>query len=226
MKNPNTAGVVMFWRMLRMFWSEDRVNAWWQAIYGDEAGAEKPQNQICMSPSAHEMYTQGLFALEPLPLDKNSEGRELSVRFWWLKLAESTGRVDLITQPQLPSDFDPSGYGLGLHNVRTGEPIRSGDVITLRTHNPETHPLPDIRILEMQWFLNRVTALRDAAEPRELPGDESESDSDDGLPWLVSSIIPEESSPPVSFSSESSKESSSTEKEPIVTLGEAKKDSE
>lgn len=157
---------------------------------------------------------------------KTGIAKELFVRFWWLKQAESTGQVDLTTQPQLPSDFDPSGHDLGLHNVRTGEPIRSGDVITLRTHDSITRPPPDIRIIEMQWFLNRVTALRGAAEPRELPEDESESDKDDGLLWLVSSSMSEKSSPPVSFSSEISEESSITEKEPTVTLGEAKKDSE
>ena len=36
-----------------------------------------------MSPSAFEMYTQGLFALEPLVPDKKSDGKELFVRFWW-----------------------------------------------------------------------------------------------------------------------------------------------
>lgn len=40
-----------------MFWPEDRVDAWWQAIYRDKDGAEKPQNLICTSPSAHEMYS-------------------------------------------------------------------------------------------------------------------------------------------------------------------------
>lgn len=65
MRDPNTTGTIMFWRTLRMFWKEERVNKWWQAVYGDDAGTEKPQNMICLSPSAYEMYTQGLFALNP-----------------------------------------------------------------------------------------------------------------------------------------------------------------
>lgn len=82
----------------------------------------------------------------------------------------------------------------------------------------------------MQWSLNIVTALRGAAELREPPENELESDSDDGLPWLVSSSMPEKSLLLISRSSESSEESSeessSTTREPTVTPGEAKKDSE
>lgn len=65
--------------------------------------------------------------------------------------------------------------------MRTGLSLRSGDVITLTTHNFLTRPLADTRLLELQWLLNRMTAIRGAEESTDLCDDEeSDSDSDDG----------------------------------------------
>jgi hypothetical protein len=44
-------------------------------------------------------------------------------------------------------------------------PICSGYEISLKTDGPVSRPLPDFRLLEMQWYLHRVTAMSGAAEP-------------------------------------------------------------
>ena len=41
------------------------------------------------------------------------------------------------------------------------------DEISLETDDPVTRPLPDFRLLEMQWFLHRVAAMSGAAEPQD-----------------------------------------------------------
>ncbi|KAH1580263.1 hypothetical protein KXX69_003673 [Aspergillus fumigatus] len=61
----------------------------------------------------------------------------------------------------------------------------------------------DTRILELQWMMNRVLALRGAAEPEDLE-DESDADSEEGLgylarPVLQSPCLPGQSSPPSSL---------------------------
>jgi hypothetical protein len=42
--------------------------------------------------------------------------------------------------------------------------IRTGDVFTFTTADPENLPLPNRNLLEMQWYLLRVTAMSGAAE--------------------------------------------------------------
>lgn len=40
--------------------------------------------------------------------------------------------------------------------------VESGDVFKLTTENPESHPLPNWDILDMQWFMQRLVAMSGA----------------------------------------------------------------
>jgi hypothetical protein len=51
--------------------------------------------------------------------------------------------------------------------MRAGQRIRSERVLDIKTDGPENLPLPDVRLLDMQWVLNRVAGLSGAAEPRD-----------------------------------------------------------
>lgn len=133
------------------------VNKWWKALCADSQGSEKVDNLICMNHSAHKMYEMGLFTLGPLHRDP--ESRWMTLKLWWLKSWGSTGNFVLPTVSQIPINFGPQDIDLGLHHVRTDHPLRCGDVIILTTHKPLTHPLPDTRLLQLQWLLNRVTAI-------------------------------------------------------------------
>jgi len=42
--------------------------------------------------------------------------------------------------------------------------IQSGTYFTLQTDDPETKPLPSFRLLELQWFLQRVMGMAGAAD--------------------------------------------------------------
>ena len=66
-----------------------------------------------------------------------------------------------------------------LYDVRTDKKICSGDEIFLETNDPERLPLPDWRLLDMQWILHRVAAMSGAAEPRDG------FDEDDDDDWEV-----------------------------------------
>ena len=123
------------------------MDAWRDAIR-DTDGTERVENMICSSPSAHAMHIKGFFALELIYRD--SEGKWMTVRFWWLECFGNTDDFAHATVPQLPLDFNPCDNNRGPHYIETGCPLRSGDVIMLKTHNPNTHPLPDTRLLELQ----------------------------------------------------------------------------
>jgi hypothetical protein len=64
-----------------------------------------------------------------------------------------------------------------LFNTESRKIICSGDEFSLETDDPVLRPLPDFRLLEMQWFLHRVTAMSGAAEIQ----DEFDDDSDDDI---------------------------------------------
>lgn len=83
---------------------------------------------------------------------------------------------------QLSTIYNPREDQLGLRSVCTDQPFRSSDVIVLTTPDPDTHPLPDAKFLEIQWVLNRVAALQGAADPEDLFYDDSKvySGSDGG----------------------------------------------
>ncbi|GAQ10075.1 hypothetical protein ALT_7396 [Aspergillus lentulus] len=199
MSDPNTKGVKQFFNALRDFWSAEKVEAWHNAIYGHVLGTERAANLILLSPNAHELHTRGYFALEPV--EEDPEGKWITVKIWWLK--QHTG-VDFNIVPQLPPNQHPGEYEVGLHNIRDDKPLLSGDPITLETPDPINYPLPDFRILELQWILNRVLALRGGAEPKDLEEYESDEDSADELeyfarPVLQSPELPGPSSPPSSL---------------------------
>jgi hypothetical protein len=64
----------------------------------------------------------------------------------------------------------PTNHGANdvkLLNVETEQIIRSGDEIWLETDNPLLMPLPDWRISDMQWVLQRLAAISGAAEANE-----------------------------------------------------------
>jgi hypothetical protein len=61
-----------FWRLLRLFWDRDRVEKWRNTIFPNsqnpDVSVERYFNLISLTPTAHDMWNKGLFALKPLEL--------------------------------------------------------------------------------------------------------------------------------------------------------------
>ncbi|KAH3592609.1 hypothetical protein KXV95_002432 [Aspergillus fumigatus] len=165
MSDENTDVMRQFFEGLRQVWSDEKVDEWYNAIYGDVSGPEKPENLVLLSPDAYLLFTKGYIAFEPV--DKDPEGMWLSLKLWWLQRDEKDN-VDFSIIPHLPSDLNPYEYGIALHDVCNDSPLLSGKTITLNTHDPQNYPLPDTRIIEMQWVLNRVLALSGSVKPNAL----------------------------------------------------------
>jgi len=69
--------------------------------------------------------------------------------------------------------------------------IRSGDMFTLTTDDPDKKPLPSFKLLELQWILQKITAMS---------GDDGEPSSDSSSDWVYDWIPPpplQDSSPDV-----------------------------
>ena len=161
-----------------MFWSEERVNAWYAAILSK--GTEICHNLICLSPSAHRYWEKAHFALKPIGL--SDDKKRLDIEFFWLTKSHHT-ELTVLQRPILSGHSHQGPNRTMLMNCLTEKAICSGDQITLETDDPVAHPLPNLQLLEMQWFLHRVTA---AAEPQhhfgdDIPGAPQEIESDEDM---------------------------------------------
>lgn len=155
--------IEQFWQALRTFWTPERLDKWWQAIYEDgHGGPENLQNLLCLDPNTHMLHGLGWFGLEPL--NAALDGSWMNVQFWWLRPGERDASVEFTTPPQLPQILDPTVYRVCIYDARSSRLVCSGDVVTLVTQNPETHPLADMRIVEMRWVMDRVVAVSGLAE--------------------------------------------------------------
>ncbi|KAL1884895.1 hypothetical protein Plec18167_001551 [Paecilomyces lecythidis] len=99
----------------------------------------------------------------------------------YVKLAQ------LIIPPSIPSDLTHGNLNAKLWNGDRDKRIISGDIITITTENPETHPLPSFKLIQMQWVLNRGIALSGAADVT----DEELEGEDEGCLWDLDPFLEE-----------------------------------
>jgi hypothetical protein len=161
-----------FWKLLRLFWDEDRVEKWRSKIFPNsqdpDVGVERCFNLISLSPDAREMWNRGVFALKPLKLSRDC--KKLTVQFFWQVPGnyDFDSRIDLLMEPTSSKGLDLVADGYCLTRVEEGStPLRrficSGELFTFTTEDPENLPLPSVELLEMQWFLQRLVGMCGAA---------------------------------------------------------------
>ncbi|OAX77409.1 hypothetical protein ACJ72_08293 [Emergomyces africanus] len=160
-----------FWLLLRVFWSEERVAGWKKAILPN--GTETPENLMCLAPNLHRLHTNGRFALQPIKLSEDQT--KLTLRFYWLPRPDLPARRSLRDRAHIDDNLTELPRHLNIHNSITHRPVCSGDEIILETSDPINLPLPDIRLLDMQWVLQRLMALSGAAE---ADGDDLDDDDE------------------------------------------------
>jgi hypothetical protein len=161
---------------LRMFWSGARVSAWSEQIF-KKGNTEVCYNLMCLAPSVHKYWEKGYFALKPIKL--SDDKKSLEIKFYWLKI-RNRGDTTILQRPILSGESKNGPNMTKLMNCDNEKVICSRDRIFLKTNKPEEYPLTNFQLLEVQWFLHRVTAMSAAAEPQDKFGD----DSDDDLPGV------------------------------------------
>jgi hypothetical protein len=128
--------------------------------------------------------------LKPLKLSRNQ--KELTVQFFWQVPGNhaNNSQIGLLTEPTSSEGLEivANGYFLNrLENDGLGPRspfIRSGEMFTFTTGDPENLPLPSLELLEMQWFLQRLMGMCGAAEWPSLDWDDDDIvDNDDS--WLI-----------------------------------------
>jgi len=168
-----------FWRILYSFWDHARVPEFEAQVF--TKGTEICGNYMCLDPTAHCYWDQARFALKPLTVA--ADKRSMEVQFFWMSKYKFKEEQDLLEVPNLPPDLTHREAEACLYNSQLDKVVCSGDIITLRTHDPEGFPLPDCRLLELQWILHRLASLRGASE--ELSNDNYKDDGSFRVPaWL------------------------------------------
>lgn len=126
---------------------------------------------ICLSSTLHKVWDGGGFALKPLPVSKDDaeerHGRALRVQFYWQPYYERRELVQVVEQPRSSRDLHYSKQDAATWyswDESPNEQLKTGHIFRLTTTNPVDLPLPDRRLLDMQWNLQRITAMRGGAE--------------------------------------------------------------
>ncbi|EDN10076.1 predicted protein [Histoplasma mississippiense (nom. inval.)] len=170
-----------FWNILKIFWTEEKVERWFDAI---RSTTETLINLFCLSPNAHAYQGKIYFALKHISSNENNSSR--TVKFIWLPHFENYRSLRLSTEPSVTpaTTFRRDGVGgrVGLLDLSTGSAISSGHTIVWETEDPVNLPLPDVDLLELHWVLQRVAAMAGAAEPQD---ETYETDDEDGCGALV-----------------------------------------
>ncbi|KAI9042756.1 uncharacterized protein KD926_005086 [Aspergillus affinis] len=122
------------------------------------------------------LWEQAAFALRPI----GKTSTMLIVQFFWMP-APYTDKyyVPINRRPSLIPRHNSSHTGGMLVNPSTGEIITSGTIIKLETSDPKKLPLPSIEMLELQWTLHRIAALRGVTNLDKEEEEEEEEDDDD-----------------------------------------------
>lgn len=125
-------------------------------------------NMIALDSEVQKYWNDDLCAFRPVYLSNNK--KYMLISFHWLPLPER-GEVEYCDKLFDPYDdhpypnqkqgcIDTPGAGIYLHDVKSRERIRSGTNFWMSTSDPETRPLPSMELLEIQWYLRRLSRFK------------------------------------------------------------------
>jgi HNH endonuclease len=124
LRQPLTLSPNSFWSVLRLFWTQDRIDEWYDAIFSSSAGTEVVSNLMCLCPNVHRYHERAFFALKPIEI--SDDKKSLKVQFYWLLKCKHSNSVDILRVPTIPGNSDGKLRDIGLWNVKTDQRIRSG----------------------------------------------------------------------------------------------------
>ncbi|KAK2052564.1 hypothetical protein LY76DRAFT_687787 [Colletotrichum caudatum] len=170
--------------VLRSVWGDRPIQEFMREI--DTDNLDIAQNMITLSSPIRFWLDNFKIALEPL--EERSTENELVLRIRYLKdssLRPKKGQqsnydingLSINTDPKryLRDILTPAGHKLELdaRHVQTGQRIRDGHVFSVKTTDPATHPLPSLRIMQVQYRMTLMIRLAGASEYEDYYDDDS-----------------------------------------------------
>lgn len=171
-----------FWDAVQCFWPlpdiEDLV-----------VGGREVTNILPMSPDAHVLWDKYAFAIRPIE-DPSDPQHKMYIQMVWMK--------DLDTEGGLVSgDWDHDGCGTIVDFRRsengTYPPVKHGDVYEIVTADPNSRPLPSLRLLQIQYGIHKIFAGMRAAGALKILFSDDPPDDPGPLPSNISVPIEWES---------------------------------
>jgi hypothetical protein len=164
-----------------MFYGEERTAELKEIIYGplesDNHARKTSINQlgnlITLTPGSHSYWNKGIFALKHISGGGYEKTTEMVLELEWLPDHPELSREGIRLDQPVENTSAPFLEGHALLHVRTRQIIDSCYRFTLTTANSETLPLPDERLINLQWFMSRVLRMSGAVEPEDLDYDET-----------------------------------------------------
>ena len=122
-------------------------------------------NNICLRNDIHDAWNKGKIALRPVSI--SSIHTQVKVIFYWQsKQHNFEDSIELVELPQSSRDLrcvDSTKIACADMDGDMVQ-VKSRDIFTLTTTNPQTHPMPSPGLLEMRLYLNRAVAMSGAAD--------------------------------------------------------------
>jgi hypothetical protein len=175
---------IELWSVLEMFWGVDETVQCQEILFGPsrstQSGARtlinRLENLITLSPNAHSFWSRGAFALKHILGGSHEGTTEMVLELHWLPKHPELDRLvraDEIVDNRSVLRLDD----VSLFDHSTGQRLCSGHQVTLSTADAMNHPLPDERLIILQWLLTRVLKMSGAGEDLITVYDDSPTDS-------------------------------------------------
>lgn len=131
-------------------------------------GKDTIQNYMTVGASERKSWNTGCWVLKPLELSMDK--KTLTAEFWYITKTECSddgplGRqVHINNRPSMSRGDSQAEDGCCFFRV-TGEGLddveylRSGDIITFTTSDPDKLPLPSITLLNVHWNLQCIVGM-------------------------------------------------------------------
>jgi hypothetical protein len=170
---------ITLWGVLEMFLGGERAAELKEILYGPlksdprRTSISHLGNLITLCSTGHDLWNRGIFALKHISGGGYEKTTEMVLELEWLPSHPELSREGVRLDQPVENTSAQFLAGHGLTNWRTRQVIDSGFQFTLTTTDTKDLPLPDERLIDLQWLLTRVLRMSGAAEPVDLDYDET-----------------------------------------------------
>lgn len=163
------------WDYISLFWGHEKVkelkkNLQDKFSHKGVISTQKLSNQLLLDINIHHFWEWGICGFRPIW--KSPDDKEIRIAFHWFPPLQNVSRAAPIRLSSHPFPDNRSGfphflggsYGAWLLHDGNIRCLESGHIFTVRTDNPETHPLPSMELLQLRWDLSRIANMQGVGE--------------------------------------------------------------